>query len=211
MNDNELPAESLNFELFCADPKIRDSAPAKTAILRGPVYSDDSTWGVLLKYRSEVERWLAEVGARLHIDMSDGFAYADHAEETEPGGDWPRLFYRDRFTFEVTCVLLVLRDWLLSQETKTRNDQVPLSYDDLLVMMRPFYRKEVANVEKEEKRWREAINKVIGYGFLKKGKTEANLIVRPIIRAKLSIDVLKNLRESLTKYAQSENTEEGGV
>ncbi len=195
------PEEAFDFEAFCRDPLIREAAPAKIALLRGPIYQDEPSWEPMLKHRRELERFFAEVGTRLSIDTTDGYAYLDQAAEDEPGGDWPRLLYRDRFSYDMTCVLVVIREWLLTQETKTREDRAPLRLEELLSQLRPFSRKKDANVEKEEKRWKEAINKVLTLGFLKRWKGEEAFIVRPIVRARLSVDHLKSLRESLEKHS----------
>jgi hypothetical protein len=190
----------FDFEVFCRDPVVREAAPAKIALMRGPIYHDDPAWGALTKHRPDLIRYFAEVGVRLVVDTTEGFAYLDQAEDGEPGSEWPKLLYRDRFSYDVTCVLVILREWLLSQETKTREDRAPLRLDDLLAQLRPFSRKKDANVEKEERRWREAVNKVLALGFLKRWKGEEAFVVRPIVRARLSIDHLKTLRETLEKH-----------
>jgi hypothetical protein len=203
MNEQTTPPAEVpfDFEAFCLNPVIREAAPAKVALMRGPVYQDDPPWESMLTYRHDLVRFFAEIGARLHIDTTDGFAFIDQALEGEPGGDWPKLLYRDRFSYDMTCVLVVLREWLLTQETKTREDRAPLRLEELLAQLRPFSRKKDANVEKEEKRWREAINKILTLGFLRRWKGEEAFVVLPIIRARLSIDNLKTLRESLEKHA----------
>ena len=87
-------------------------------------------------------------------------------------------------------------------DSKTREDRAPLKLDDLLTQLRPFSRKtNGANVEKEDKRWREAVNKVASLRFLKRWRDEEAFIVRPILRAKLSLETLKALRETLEKHA----------
>lgn len=200
----------FDFTAFCRNPSISESAPVKITLLRGPVYSDDPSWEPMIKHRPDLVRFFAEIGIRLVVDTTDGFAYLDQASDEEPGGDWPKLLYRDRFTYDMTCVMLVLREWLLSQETKPSDDRAPLRLDDLMSQLRPFSRKKEANVEKEEKRWREAINKVVSMGFLKRWKGEEAFIVRPIIRARLSIDHLKSLRDSLAEHiAQKDQGTEG--
>jgi hypothetical protein len=201
MNDAATQPETpWDLSVFCGQPVIRESAPAKVALMRGPVYHDDPAWEPMLKHRADIVRFFAEVGVRLIIDTSDGYAYLDQAPEGEPGSEWPKLLYRDRFSYDMTCVLVVLREWLLTQETKTREDRAPLRLDQLLAQLRPFSRKKEVNVEKEEKRWREAVNKVVTLGFLKRWKGEEAFIVRPIVRARLSVEHLKALRESLEKH-----------
>lgn len=190
----------FDFEVFCRNPVVREAAPPKIALIRGPIYHDDPAWEALIKHRPDVIRYFAEVGVRLVVDTTDGFAYLDQAEEGDPGSEWPKLLYRDRFSYDVTCVLVVLREWLLSQETRTREDRAPLRFDELLAQLRPFSRKKDANVEKEERRWREAVNKVLALGFLKRWRGEEAFIVRPILRTRLSVDHLKTLRESLEKH-----------
>ena len=190
----------FDYETFCSNPDVREAAPVKIALLRGPIYHDDPVWEMLLKHRPDVIRFFAEVGIRLVLDTTDGFAYLDQAEEGEPGSEWPKLLHRDRFSYDVTCVLVVLREWLLSQETKTREDRAPLRFDDLLTQLRPFSRKKDANVEKEERRWREAVNKVLALGFLKRWKGEEAFVVRPVLRTRLAVDHLKALRETLEKH-----------
>ncbi|MBL9186752.1 MAG: DUF4194 domain-containing protein [Opitutaceae bacterium] len=206
------PAETpFAFETFCRQPVIRESAAAKVALLRGPIYHDDPAWEPMIKHEPDLIRFFAEIGVRLTIDATDGFAFLDQAAEGEPGSEWPKLLYRDRFSYDVTCVLVVLREWLLTQETKTREDRAPLRLEELMAQLRPFSRKKDANVEKEEKRWREAINKVVALGFLKRWKGEDAFIVRPIIRARLSIDHLKSLRESLEKHSATRDPSAGEV
>lgn len=203
MSDPSNPAidTPFDFEEFCQITVVREAAPLKIALLRGPIYHDDPVWEVLIKHRPDVTRFFAEVGTRLVVDVTDGFAYLDQAEEGEPGSDWPKLLRRDRFSYDVTCVLVVLREWLLTQETKTREDRSPLRLDDLLAQLRPFSRKKDGNVEKEERRWREAVNKVLALGFLKRWKGEEAFVVRPILRARLAVDHLKALRETLEKHS----------
>ena len=197
------PDTPFDFSTFCRNPTIREGAFAKIALMRGPIYHDEPAWEAMMRHHSDLVRFFAEVGVRLVIDSVDGFAYLDQAPDGEPGSDWPRLLYRDRFSYDATCVLVVLREWLLTQETKTREDRAPLRLEELLAQLRPFSRKKDANVEKEEKRWREAISKVTALGFLKRWKGEEAFIVRPIIRARLSIEHLKALRETLEKHSAS--------
>lgn len=207
MNESSSPFtsssdEPLDLAAFCSDPAIRGSAPAKINILRGPIYAEDGAWESLVRHQTEVERFLAEIGTRLILNTHDGYAFADQAPEGDPGSDWPRLFYRDRFSFDVTCVLLVLREWLLKRESVPSDEHTPLMANDLLEALRRFSRKNNANVEREDKRWREAINKVISHGFLKRIKAdEEAYVVRAIVRAKLDLETLNELRAVLEKAA----------
>lgn len=212
--ESEAPAAPPEFDraTFCANPSIRNSAPAKIALLRGPIYSDESAWISLMENLPEVERFFAEIGGVVRIDERDGFAMLEQAGEEMPGGTWPKFLYRDRFSYDVTCVLVIMREWLLTQEMKPRDERAPLAIDDLLTQLRPFSRKTNAPVEREKKRWLEAINKVIVFGLAKRWGTEEALVVRPIVRAIVSIDTLKELQETLKKFAgnRSETTAEGG-
>lgn len=211
----EAPAAPPEFDrtTFCANPSIRNSAPAKIALLRGPVYSDESAWVSLMQNLPEVERFFAEIGGVVRVDERDGFAMLEQAGEEMPGGTWPKFLYRDRFSYDVTCVLVIMREWLLTQEMKPRDERAPLAIDDLLTQLRPFSRKTNAPVEREKKRWLEAVNKVIVFGLAKRWGTEEALVVRPIVRAIVSIDTLKELQETLKKFAgnRSETTAEGVV
>jgi len=195
-------ADDYDFAALCADPVIQACAPVKIALLHGPVYSDEPSWKNLLRYRNDIQRFFAEIGVRLVIDEHDGYAFADQAPEGEPGSDWPRLYYRDRYSFDVTCVLIVLREWLLARESVPSDEHRPIRNEDLLENLRPFSRKKNAPVEKEAKRWAEAINKVQKYGFIKRVRDgEDSWEVRPIIRAKLPIETLKDLKKTLEDAA----------
>lgn len=204
--DSSTPAD-FDFASFCADPLMRGSAPAKIMILRGPVYADDAAWPGLLRHREQIVRFLAEVGTRLVINEHDGYAFADQAPEGEPGADWPKLFYRDRFTFDVTCVLLVLREWLLKRESIPSDEHTPLAEDDLVIELRRFSKKNNANAEKEDARWRTAINRAKEYGLLKKiPGDERSYTVRPIVRAKLSLEILHELKATLERSVTAPET-----
>ena len=195
--DSSTPAE-FDLELFCADPVTRGSAPAKIMLLRGPIYADDTAWAALLRHRAHIERFMAELGVRLVINEHDGYAFADQVPDGDPGSDWPKLFFRDRFTFDVTCVLLVLREWLLKRESIPSDEQTPFAEEDMVKELRSFSKKNNANAEKEDTRWRAAINRAKEYGLLKKiPGDERSYIVRPIVRAKLSLEVLQELKATL--------------
>lgn len=198
--------DAFDFHSFCSDPTIRKSGPVKIALFRGPIYSDDALWTVLLECHSDVVRYLAEAGLRLEINTTDGYAFARQTSDDEPGADWGKLFHTDRFTFDVTCVLVILREWLLSRETATGDAFVPLPVEDLVQdLTKHFSRRRNANADKEEKRWREAVNKVVDMGYLKRIPGQEAFIVRPIIRAKLSLDVLQHVKVALERHASGNN------
>ncbi len=209
----------FDIDSFCANPEIHDAAPAKIALLRGPIYFEEPAWIILTRYKDQIIRFFAEIGLRVIIDDEGGYAFLEQAQEGEAGGDWPKLLYRDRHSFDVTCVLIVLRGWLLTQETKTSDERTPLQAEELLDQLRPFSRKASANVEKEDKRWREAINRVVALGYLARKKGVDAFTVRPIVRAKVSLETLQELRVALEEHAtksnfreeQKESQEEGEV
>ena len=51
-------------------------APAIIRLLQGVVYSDDrATWECLIKYQSDVKKFLSGIGIEVFVRENDGFAY----------------------------------------------------------------------------------------------------------------------------------------
>ena len=56
-------------------------------LLRGVVYFDDKEWDTLLSYEKAIQRHMAGIGLRLHVDETDGYAYLSQPVDDE---EWRR-------------------------------------------------------------------------------------------------------------------------
>ncbi len=87
---------------------------AAVRLLQGVIYSDDpQAWDQVLTYRSNLEDYFARIGLALVVDEADGFAYLRQWTDDErdhAGGSLPRLFRRSSLSYDVTLLLVLLRD-----------------------------------------------------------------------------------------------------
>lgn len=88
-------------------------APIVLKLLQGPIYIDDhSYWSLLLNNQSLVHNYLEKIGLRLHLNEAEGFAYLSQPEQEEDEVKLPRLIRRKALSYEVTLLLVLLREAL---------------------------------------------------------------------------------------------------
>jgi hypothetical protein len=186
-------------------------APALIRLLQGVVYSDDRTaWDLVLRYKSLIEAYFLRMGLHLYLAEEDGYAYLfqpDIEDETGAAIELPRLTQRRELTYSTTLVLVLLREALNQfDSTNIENNKLRISHDELLDMLRPFYR------SREDERAiikavNSDINNVVSLGFLKKIELEGQLyyIVRPILKARVNSDELDLIKMQLEQHAHDES------
>ncbi len=187
-------------------------------LLRGVVYFDDKEWDTLLAYEKAIEKHIASIGLRMHVDEADGYAYlsqpgGEEAEEVvgDDGRDatavreLPRLVRRVPLNFEATLLCVVLREELLKFEIREPGlERMVLSKLQIQEAMQIFY-PEPADMTRLMGRIDRVIGQVERAGFLRPIKVDDEDIyeVKRIIKAKISADKLVEIRDQLRQYVDA--------
>jgi len=103
--------------------QIAPYAPAVIRLLQGSLSSDDiGPWNILLSHATPIREYLAKIGLELVLSETDGYAFLRQPEwEGEDGQRiaLPRLTRRDRLSYHVTLMCVLLRERLDQFEAST--------------------------------------------------------------------------------------------
>jgi hypothetical protein len=182
-------------------------APAAIKLLQGVLYDDDrAAWNALLTYQVAVQEYFARIGLQLYLNEPDGFAFLRQPElEREDGTPvaLPRLVRRDRLSYDLTLLCVLLRERLDQFDASTPDsDRLLLSAEELRELMRPFVRErgnELALIKKLD----ETAGRAADLGFLRRQQLAGEEVweVRRIVKARIDADLLPEIKARLERHA----------
>ncbi|MEM7810013.1 MAG: DUF4194 domain-containing protein [Planctomycetota bacterium] len=196
--------------------------PAAVALLRGTVYgTDERLWALVLGNRSSLESYVSRIGLRLVVDeMTPGIAYLRQAREDElPDGvdGVPQLIRQTRLSYAQTVLTVLLRDeYRRFEDGNTPDERCVFDEADLFDQWCTFF-----GADEDEKKLRTSLKSCLSrlseIGFVRKLKSAgSNWEVLPILKARLTIEVLEDLRDQLARHpggraADDDATDADGV
>ena len=181
-------------------------APVVIKLLQGPVYHDEAVWNILLQYAEQVKLYCAQLGLELQMHEEDGFAYLRQPELEDDEGhpvELPRLTRRIPLTYNVSLLCVLLREQLLQFETNSLESiTCILTKEQLYELLLPILPEQTNELLVRNKA-DALIEQVISLGFLKRRPNlgPEYFEVRRILKAKISVDQLVELKERLKGYA----------
>ncbi len=184
--------------------KLTPYAAVLIKLLRGPVYDEDvKAWNDLLVYQARILEYFGQIGLELHLDEADGFAYLTQPDTGGEETRTPRLTRRAPLTYEVSLLLVILRECLEEFDVKTTNiSKCFITHREIMEKIELLF-KEKANKVKLLSKFDACINHVIGLGFLKEVESDdaepgnRRFEIRRIIRAKINNEKLEEIKEKL--------------
>ena len=189
------------------EPFYHEADSVKVKLLQGVLYSDDvATWECLLRCEDEVATYFARIACDVEIDRAEGYAWLRQREPGEEPPDHfpPRLFRRVPISHEVTMLCVLLRERLFSFEKEQPDARkLVLSLEDFTSMLAVFLDLSEDEVRRQ-RRVQATVNQVVDLGFLKQVESGTNprYEVRRILRAKISVEILEQIKEELKDHAQ---------
>jgi hypothetical protein len=183
-------------------------APAVIRLLQGALSADDTAvWNTLLVHETPVREYLAKIGLELVLNEIDGYAFLRQPDTEGEDGQkipLPRLTRRDRLSYHVTLLCALLRERLDQFEASTpETTRLILTGDDLRDMLRPFLR-ERGDERAVLKKIDETTSRVVDLGFLRRLGSDNRYEVRPILKARISSEVLADVLTTLEQYASTD-------
>lgn len=209
MSSQEFETEESSF----SEPYVAESTfefPAREAwssaavkLLQGVVYHDDSgdVWNAILANISPLTDHFGRIGLALVVDEDDGLAWLRQPEKDQLPADYesiPRLFKRVPLGFEATLMCVVLRDELRKYEEEDfQNQRCVVKQSELLATWKMFFPDDVDEVRLNDVVTKQ-LSKLEKLKFVRRFERKPpSWEVRPIIKARMPLDSLKQTREAL--------------
>lgn len=166
-------------------------------LLKGPVeYLEINLWEKLLRYRNDLQAFMAPLGLTLVLDEGDGYAYARHAygEDEEPEVIWMQ---RRPFTYDESIVLVLLREMMAEFETGEATTRELLRKRHEIKEYAALFFREGASRVRFLKDIDRLIDKMTEYGFLElvepnESADEERFRIRKLIKARVNAEVLED-------------------
>jgi hypothetical protein len=183
-------------------PEFREMGIAAVRLLQGVLYNEDeSVWDILLANESELSDYFARVGLVLVIDRAEGVAFLRQLGEDERTGGYerlPRLFRRTHLGYDATLLCVLLRDeYRRFEDEDLDNERCVVEVSVLCDAWKAFFPSEQDEIQLQ-KRLNRALNKLDELKFVKKFQSEPEAWeVRKLLKARLPIEELENLRDRL--------------
>jgi hypothetical protein len=177
-------------------------------LLRGNVFKEDTEiWNNLVQYQQGIKRYFLGIGVDVFINENDGYAFLTQKEHEESSSTpLPSLVGKVPLSYSVSLLCVLLAEKLIEHDVKG-GDSARLIIDkkDIYNSIRIF----LPDTFNEAKFIRDIdtdINTLVRYGFLKRLSTDENKFeVRKILRAKVSVDTLQEIKEKVIQHAELTN------
>ncbi len=179
-------------------------------LIGGPLYhSDTDLWRILRTETATVRDHFHRMGLEVAMDEEAGYAFLRQTEETEEAAETenneaplPRLMRRTPLSYHQTLLLVLLRERLLQHDQSADGEEyLHLDHDQLLDLQRPYF-PDAANEKKTEDRMGRTISRLVDLGVLRRLKNRSEDIYRvePILRAKLPVERIREIRDRLSAH-----------
>lgn len=183
-------------------PEFREWSVAAVHLLQGVVYAEDARdWDIVLRWRSQLEPFLARIGLVLVIDEADGFAYVRQWTEDEcPAGyeQIPKFMRRAALGYGPTLLAVLLRDALRQfEENDFHNERCVVESDAIMDQWKAFFAP--TNDEIRQRRdFLAALHKLEEVGFVRHfSDSPPAWEIRKVLKARLPVAELEILRSRL--------------
>lgn len=187
-------------------PEYREWSVAAVRLLQGVVEADDSRiWNILLANRSQLEQYFVRLGLRLVINDSEGFAYLKQFDSEEiPEGyeNLPRLFRTSRLSHGQTLLCVLLRSaFRRFEEEETHDERCVVTETELFDQWKSFFPQQ-KDEPRQLKDLQLSLKKLEELGFVRSfGQVPPSWEVRRILKARITVEVLEQLRDQLQTAA----------
>jgi len=184
-------------------------ASAIIRLMQGVVYrgSDEDTWSTLERSGAGVRDHFATIGVDVVSDDTEGYAYLrSRPEEGEEA--LPRLVRRRALSYNVSLLLVLLRERLVDFETTGGDGRMVLTTEQIVEMLRLF-QADTTNDARLVDQAEATIKKAAELGFLRqlRGQGE-HWEVRRILKAYVDAQTLSDFAAKLREYAGAVATDE---
>lgn len=188
---------------------IKPYSKAIVKLLKGIVERQDALWKDIIQYKAEIQDYISVIGLELIVKKEEGFAYLKQMKLDDD--KTVNLVSRRKLTFEVSVVLIVLRQLLEEFDSDPMESQ---SNDRFVTTTKireevELFLPEKFNRVKFMNEINGYIDKVVQLGYLvvsKQNATESLYKIHRIIKEKITLDDLIEFKNKLNQYAADDES-----
>ncbi len=176
-------------------------------LLQGTLFQEDKkNWNTLITYQAAVRSYFDQIGVDLFLSESDGFAFLTQSERDLNDEKFFRLIKRMPLSYEVTILLVILREYLEEFDNKSMYSSKCFISDMEIKEKIQMMLKEKTDKVKLLNQLNNYTNKAVDLGFLKEvnadevGESIRRFEIKRVIRAKINNEKLEEIKEKLTTY-----------
>lgn len=184
-------------------------ASAIIRLMQGVVYreSDEATWLTLERSGAGVRDHFATIGVDVVIDDAEGYAYL-RSRDTDDEEELPRLVRRRSLTYNVSLLLVLLRERLADFETSGAEGRLVLSTEQIVEMLRLF-QAQSTNDARVVDQAETTLRKAVELGFVRQLRGQSDhWEVRRILKAYVDAQTMSDFAAKLREYAGGVNQDD---
>ena len=182
-------------------------------LLQAPALYDDDLphWSLLQAHEVSIRRYFEEIGVSLDMNRADGYARLTQPAPAEDDPAPPlRLLRRIGLSYEQSLLCVMLREWLEEHEASahTTTRQLFVTRADLRERLELFFQQPT-----NRKAWLSKLDgvaeKLVDYGLLRVNRRDeaqpdqTQYEVKTLLKAKISLETLEEIKEKLQRHAES--------
>jgi hypothetical protein len=179
----------------------------KARLLQKVIYSEDKEpWEVLQRHCDEIRHYFWLIGQELVNNTAEGYAFLRQIRG-EADQRVPKVAQRRGLSYDVTLLLVCLREEFLRQETSTNDSDRIVKTAEEITELISTYLPETANQIKDAKAIQVAIQRLVDLGFLHRlegAEREAYEVMR-IVKARITPEELNQIKERLILHASGQS------
>src|SRR5574337_28551 len=188
------------------DSIIPPYAPVIIRLLQGVVYDDNrDLWNALIDHQARIREYFGVIGVDVLIHESEGFAFLKQRQAEEDAEiALPNLIEKRQLGYVITLLSVLLVEKLIEFDVRGGDStRLILGKDEIKEMVRIFL-SDKTNEAKVMDSLDAPINKLAEYGFLRKLATgDDKYEVKRILKAKITADMLQDIKQRLEAHAKS--------
>jgi len=185
--------------------QIPPYAAVLVKLLQGVIYEEDRRhWQELITFQQQVREYFAVLGTELHLNEQEGFAFLAQPDEMDgEASPVPRLVRRMPLSYEITLLLVVLREVLEEFDLQnTDSRRCFITNQDLKDRIEVFFEERSDRIKLLDK-LDQYINQAVNLGFLKEVEVQRHdqqiqtYELRRIVKAKITSEKLEEIKDRL--------------
>lgn len=186
-------------------------------LLQGPLFEDDNKeiFDTLRLWNKEINSYFNIIGLKLFYSDEIDYAYLQQIEDEDGNviDNLNRLLKRHPLTYEVSLILVILREELDKFELENINtENLILKESEIADLVAPFYQNKIDKVKYNDM-IATNLNYISNMSLIKRINTSSDniqlsndreYIIRNIIRAKVDANFLKEFKEQLEQNEEKD-------
>ena len=175
----------------------------KVRLLREVIYRKDrDDWETLRSNVDKIRHYFGQIGLQLVVDDAEGFAFLQQIEIN--GVDRvPRLTQKRPLNYQTTLLLVCLREEFCRFDTKSPDETRLTKTSGELQNLLSAFIPDSTNQVRDASKINSAVQRMVDLGFLEKISDDPETFeVKPIVKAKIGPEQLRDIKERLQQYAK---------